>query len=125
MKSISSEFYYDKDFLRKSGYDLFSLFYKIKWNTEWHIHFEYIFNYKEYTMCLELHLEEGKQNDTRITNSLINAPSLKRLIQKHKPSIFYSKKINVNNDLTFKEESIEEIRNDISLITLVLDSILT
>ncbi len=101
----------DKPWFRSHGNELYILFYKIQWNTEWHIHFEYILNIQKVTLRLEIHFEK--------TNSDKRVKSTKKEFKKSRlPGTI---DIPLNNDLTINEENRIEINSFIKNTTQFLD----
>jgi hypothetical protein len=108
---LSYGYFNDKPFFRINGNNIYILFFKKEWNTEWYIHFEYILNIQKVTLRLEIHFEK--------TNSDKRVKSTKKEFKKSRlPGTI---DIPLNNDLTINEENRIEINSFIKNTTQFLD----
>jgi hypothetical protein len=102
----------DKPWFRKRGDELYILFFKNEWNTEWYIHFEYILNTKDISLRLEIHFEKPN-SDKRVK-------SMKKVFQTS--GLSESIDISLNDDLTIDENNRQEINSFIEKTTAFIDN---
>lgn len=115
-------FYNDKTRFRSRGNELFILFFKKEWKTEWYIHFEFILDVNSVLLRLELHFEQrGKNNNIGKTAKYLKQELPQLIIGSKNQKVYYQKTIILNDDLSINTHA---IKDDIQQITKLIDDIL-
>ena len=110
---------FDKPWFRKDKNELYILFFKTEWKTEWYIHFQWILNVHTTELHLELHFEQRGKNTNVGKTAKYLEQNLKGLITGSRGGkVYYTKHIPLNNDLSIDENA---VKDDIQKITKIID----